>query len=172
MNARFWFGIALAASVVLNAVFLVGYLRATDLASRTATPTGRAQMVAERLRLDTEQSELFNALRSRARQLSQDSIATGEPLAGAFWDEMARDIPDRSRLSLLVSDAAQHNMAFNEGVTDLLLQFLESLSSQQRAVFIDTVRAQPILRGRFLMSGQPSAPTPSRIIVANQRTTK
>lgn len=172
MNGRLWLGLALVGSVILNAVFVGSYVRTTDLATRTTTAPGRAAIVADRLQLDADQRQLFDSLRSQAQALSHNSIASGEPLAGAFWNEMARDAPDRGRLSLLIADAAERNTLFNEGVTDLLLEFLASLSPRQREQFITAVRDRPILRGRFLMSGHPILPEPSPVVVASQRISK
>ena|GEM_PF-3591200 len=145
--------VALAVSVALNVFFLIGYYRAAVLAERVETPAGTAEVIAERLGLDSGQRAIFDRVRAEARADARSYTAKASATVNAYWAEMVAEAPDPVLLEQYLSQAAERNLAFNRVITKRMRTFLAALTPRQRREFVDRVRSRPVLRGRFLMSG-------------------
>jgi len=151
LRALTW--VVLAVSVALNVFFLVGYYRAVVLAERVETPVGTTEVIAERLGLDSGQRAIFDRVRAEARADARSFSAEASATVNAFWAEMITEAPDPALLERYLAQSAERNLAFNRVITKRMRTFLAALTPAQRREFVDRIRARPVMRGRFLMTG-------------------
>ena len=87
--------IILVISLAFNAFFLAGFQQARKQIQGRKTFRGRAEAFAQRLELDEQQHEQFQALLDEGEQLREEKA----PKCEAFWRELVKVEPDEKLLA-------------------------------------------------------------------------
>jgi Spy/CpxP family protein refolding chaperone len=129
---------ALAVSLVLNGFFIAG---AVWTQTRPAPAAARGfeahyqQMTAE-LKLDAQQRAAFDrhvaAMRTRGEGMRQQV----GPLLNSAWEEAAKAPADRTQVLRLFDEAADKRRQFQHDALVQTLDFIATLSPEQRAKFV------------------------------------
>ena len=130
--------VLLAVSVVLNLFFIggVAWTRMRDL------PRGadRTQEIAAQLNLNPQQKtgfeQYFRTMRARA-QLMRAEL---DPIVTEAWAEIAKPQPDQAKIEKDFEAASTKRRAFAHDATQNTLNFLGTLSPEQRAKFVKLLR--------------------------------
>jgi uncharacterized membrane protein len=141
----------LAISVALNLFFVAGALWTRLYAPpRWPTPQERYEQVAAELALTPQQRPSFDryvaAMRTRAERMRQQT----RPLIASTWEEMAKPDADVGKITARFDEASENWRQFQHEMTAQTLDFLATLSPEQRAKFIVIARERraPWLRPR------------------------
>lgn len=129
---------ALAISLVLNLCFVAGAVW-TRL-HEPLPPGERFQAIAGELSLSPEQRAAFDRYVKAMRARSRQSRAEIEPVIAAAWAEIAKSNPDRAEIEQLFDQAAEKRRSFQRDGAAATLQFLATLSPEQRAKFVALAR--------------------------------
>lgn len=129
---------ALAISLVLNLCFVAG--AAWTLLHEPPSPAHRFRAIAGELALSPEQTEAFDKYFKSMIARTRESHAEIEPIVAAAWAEIAKPKPDTGQISKLFQQAAEKRREFQQEGTEATLQFLATLSPEQRARFVALVR--------------------------------
>ena len=140
--------IAFALSLVLNLCFVAGAVW-----SRLHTPPNPEQQfhaVARELHLTQDQEASFRLFVVYMRTRFQQMHLETQPLLAAAWTEIAKPQPDASQIKNLFDDMAAKRQAFQREATARTLEFLATLSPEQRVKFVERARARRLPWGRPL----------------------
>jgi Spy/CpxP family protein refolding chaperone len=102
-------------------------------------PERRLQMLVERLGLDPETSHPFKELRRGLRGAQQVLQAKNHPLGEAYWEELSTPQPDPKHLQSLVDQMVANRHEFQSVVTEVMVQFMATLTQEQRNQLIRIV---------------------------------
>ena len=130
--------VLLVLSGVLNLCFIGGVL----WARMHEPPRGpeRIQQIAGELNLNPQQragfEQYFRLMRARA-QLMRAEL---DPVVSEAWTEIAKPQPDQAKIDKDFEAAATKRHAFAHAATQNTLNFLATLSPDQRAKFVSLLR--------------------------------
>ena len=93
-----WVWILLCVSIVFNALFTAGFLRARSHAHQFKGFEGRARRIAQRLELDAEQQKVFDRLLAQTMEERKKLHAEIRPMREQFLAELVKDEPDQAVL--------------------------------------------------------------------------
>lgn len=150
----------LALSLVLNLCFIAGAVWIRMHAP--LTPAERFRQMGAELNLNPEQQAAFQryirAMRARM-ELMRENVG---PLIGSAWAEIAKPDADAAQVMRLFGEAADKRRAYQHEATDQTLQFLATLTPEQRGKFIKIARERraPWVVRQF--HGAPSRGAPGR----------
>lgn len=137
-----WPAVLLAASLALNLFFVAGAVW-IHLHAPPSQAT-RLRQIGDQLRLDPAQKtaleDYVRALRARSTRMRDET----DPLIGAAWQELAKPQPDQARLTQVFDQVGEKRLSMMRDVTTQTLNFLNTLSPQQRAEFIAVWRERPV----------------------------
>lgn len=139
-NRLVW--VALALSITLNIFVIAGLVWSQAASPR---PTNFAERLVEAgagLNLSPAQRDAFNQFAETIQHRTKDMRDANVPLFRHIWDELAKAQPDQTTINQLVDEASENRHTYQRDVTTALSGFLASLSSDQRAQFVDGVRHQ------------------------------
>ncbi|HET6429249.1 MAG TPA: hypothetical protein VFJ30_12610 [Phycisphaerae bacterium] len=133
MKARLpW--ILLAVSVVFNAFFLVGFLRARLEAEKPRTFLEKAHRMAERLDLDQAQMAEFEHIVDEMERLRQQRA----PEKDAFLAELTKENPDPKVLENYVASEAANEYRLNK--LSLARKLVALLTPEQRQKLVELMQ--------------------------------
>jgi uncharacterized membrane protein len=150
---------ALALSLALNVFFIGGavWIRMHVPHGPGGSPFGpppheRIEAVARDLSLDAAQRGAFERFVRDTRQETRQVREANQKLGDAAWEEMVKLQPDQDLLRRLFDEVSANRREYQTGMTRALLDFLGTLSPEQRRQFIELARdrqnrnAPPMLR--------------------------
>jgi len=126
--------ILLAVSVVFNAFFLAGFLRARSEAEKPRTFQEKADRMAARLDLDPQQKAQFENIVDEFDRLRKERTPERE----AFLAELVKEDPDEKTLENYVTGEAADEYRLKK--LSLARQFVALLRPEQRKKFTEMIR--------------------------------
>lgn len=129
---------ALAVSLVLNLCFVAG--AAWTRLNEPPAPGERFKAIAGELNLTATQSAAFDLYLKAIRERSREARADIDPIVAAAWTEIAKPHPDEAQIGRLFDQAAEKRRSFQRDGTTATLQFLTTLTPEQRTKFVTLVR--------------------------------
>ena len=139
-------GISLAANLFFAAGALYSFYGGEHRGWRAKVSV---EDVAERLELSPAQSDALQALRDQARQRSRPSREEREARRAAFLEELSKPEFDRARVEALMAERMAGRQQRILGVAEELHGYLETLTPEQRAGFLEMAKERGFLRGLF-----------------------
>ena len=136
--------VALTLSLVLNLCFVAGavWIRIQGPAV-PVSPAERLQRVGSELALDPQQRQAFDQYSENVRAHMQQMRDTVEPLMSAAWSELAKPDADQATAARLFEGAGQVRRSLQRELLAPTLAFLETLSPEQRAKFVELFHQRP-----------------------------
>jgi len=132
--------ILLALSLIFNAGFLAGYMRARRRAKMAQTPQGRAALTISYLRLTPEQDARFTEL-AKAQAAETERLAlTARPKLEMFWQEARRENPDSGRVRQLAEEMLPASDELTMLRVEYLLKYLRIMTPEQRGMLIQSLK--------------------------------
>jgi Spy/CpxP family protein refolding chaperone len=136
--------ILFALSAIFNVFFLGGFVQARRQLALASSPTGRAELIADRLKLDGNQRASFAELTKEfISRLEQFKTIHGAE-ADSFWQVVQTDPEDTAKIQTKL-DA---NVSIHRNAEALrfqyLLDVLKILNPEQRAGLIRIVKQRDI----------------------------
>jgi uncharacterized membrane protein len=146
--------VALMLSLALNLCFVAGalWIRIQGPAL-PASPAERLQRIGAELALDPQQRQAFEQYSQIVRMHMQQMRETVEPLMNAAWSELAKPDADQATAARLFDEAGQARRSLQRELLSPTLAFLATLSSEQRAKFVELFHQRPKAWGQPLQSG-------------------
>ena len=136
--------VALTLSVVLNLCFVAGALWIRIQGPPLATnPEERLLRIGAQLTLDPQQKQAFEQYSQTVRVHMQQMRDAVEPLIGSAWLEIAKPDADETKVVQLFEEAGQTRRRYMRELAPKTLSFLATLSSEQRAKFVELARQRP-----------------------------
>ena len=136
--------VAFTLSLVLNLCFVAGalWIRIQGPAL-PASPAERLQRIGAELVLDPQQRQAFEQYSENVRAHMQQMRDTVEPLMSAAWSELAKPDADQATAARLFEEAGQVRRSLQRELLAPTLAFLETLSPEQRAKFVELFHQRP-----------------------------
>jgi uncharacterized membrane protein len=146
--------VVLTLSLVLNLCFVAGALWTRFQApAPPASPAERLQRIGSELALDPRQRQAFERYSETLRTHMQQMRETVEPMMNAAWAELAKPDADQATAARLFDEAGQARRSLQRELLAPTLAFLATLSSEQRAKFVELFHQRPKALGQPLQSG-------------------
>ena len=140
--------IVLVISLAFNAFFLAGFQQSRKQMASRKTFRGRAEAFAQKLQLDEQQHEKFQALLDEAEQLREGRTAKRD----AFWKELIKDEPDED---LLADYMYGKTMQEHRRTTlALMRKFVGILRPEQREEFVELIQQKQPSRDKEQKPGR------------------
>ncbi len=134
--------ILLAGSIAFNVFFAVGFIQARHTVAKFQSPKGRAEILAERLRLTPEQQKVFwREGRAIARQ-GLEIAKEIDKVQNRFFAEVQKDNPNREIIFQILSQTNDERARLTRIRTEHWMVVMQSLTPAQRKMFVDLVRAR------------------------------
>ncbi len=133
--------VALTLSLVINLCFIAGaaWIRIHGV-SLPMTAEERFQQIGADLALDPQQQQAFDRYTEAIRIHMQRMREAVDPLMSAARAELAKPHADEGTVVRLFDEAAQTRRGFQREIIAKTLSFLEVLSAEQRAKFVELFR--------------------------------
>ncbi len=133
--------IALLLSLTLNVFAVGGYAYSKWQTSvHPAIPSDhRLALLAVRLGLNAEQQGKLDAFLHSLHSLQGALDQQNHPLMEQAWAELTKPEIDLPQVQQLLEEMSLHRHAFETSATVALVQFIESLTPDQKAAFAKTV---------------------------------
>jgi uncharacterized membrane protein len=132
--------IALALSLTLN-VFFIGGLVWVKLSHPLMPPFERMQRLGQSLDLNDDQRRAFEqfvrVIRLRGRYVRDSN----QPLLEQIWTELAKPTPDEAAVAKLGAQINDNRQAFQKEASTALVNFVKTLSPEQRAKLAGIARS-------------------------------
>ena len=136
--------VVLALSLVINLFFVAGALWIRIQGPPLATnPEERLLRIGAQLTLDPQQKQAFEQYSQTVRVHMQQMRDAVEPLIGSAWLEIAKPDADETKVVQLFEEAGQTRRRYMRELAPKTLSFLATLSSEQRAKFVELARQRP-----------------------------
>lgn len=140
----------LAVSLAMNIFFAGGVVYSKVTTERLkASPSARAEYLAERFELTAEQRDRLLAFQSAMVERRQTLRQGFREARDGLLDELAQPILDRERIAQLRREQSETRNALFEDFTIELHQFLATLSPEQREDFVAMLKEDGLFRGLF-----------------------
>lgn len=152
---RYGVWVLLAGSLAVNVFFLGGYWQARRDAQRVDSGPGARGLVVERLDLDERQRRSLEALAARLASSADRAREETRSLRLEFWEEFASASPDGDRLASLLEGMTDARLRYHQDTLAAALEFLETLSSDQRREFRRLIREHDPIGLRSLTGSLP-----------------
>lgn len=152
---RYSVWILLAGSLALNVFFLGGYWQARRDAQRVESGPGARGLIVERLDLDETQRRKLETLAARLASSAERARDETRSLQLEFWEELATASPDGDRLASLLEGMTDARLRYQQDTLAAALEFLETLSPDQRREFRALIREHDPLGLRSLTGSLP-----------------
>jgi len=134
--------ILLAGSLAFNGFFALGFIQARNMVQKFQSPQGRAEILAERLKLTPEQKTLFwRESRVIARQ-GFEIAKELEKVTNRFFAEVQKENPDREVIFQILSQTNDDRARLTRIRTEHWMIIMRSLRPEQRQLFVDLIRAK------------------------------
>jgi len=134
--------ILLAGSLAFNGFFALGFIQARNMVQKFQSPQGRAEILAERLKLTPEQKTLFwRESRVIARQ-GFEIAKELEKVTNRFFAEVQKENPDREVIFQILSQTNHDRARLTRIRTEHWMIIMRSLRPEQRQLFVDLIRAK------------------------------
>lgn len=130
----FW--AALALSLTLNIFFVGGLVWSKIAIPPVPTPAERFAQVATELKLSPDQHDAFQRFMLEVRQHGRHLRENNHPLIDRVWGELAKPQPDQAFIASLIDQATENRHAYQKEMSTVLIQFLATLSQDQRNQFV------------------------------------
>jgi uncharacterized membrane protein len=141
---RYWWRTALVLSLALNLFFVAGALWIRIHAPPPApSPEQRLEEMAGELGLDPQQRQAFERFSQTMRARLQAMHQAMQPLVAGAWAEVGKPQADEAKVMRLLDEAAETRRGYQQELTATTLAFLATLSSEQRAKFVQLARHRP-----------------------------
>jgi Spy/CpxP family protein refolding chaperone len=136
--------ILLAGSIAFNVFFALGFIQARNTVEKFQSPRGRAEILAERLALTPEQQEVFwREGRAIARQ-GMEIAREIDKVQNRFFAEVQKDNPNREVIFQILSQTNDERARLTRIRTEHWLVVMQSLTPEQRKLFVDLVGARSL----------------------------
>jgi uncharacterized membrane protein len=140
--------IALALSLTLNVFVIGGLVWAMMEVQPIESPAQRFVAVGRSLDLSDAQRAALRQFGVTAREAVGNLHHSNGPVMRKIWEEMAKPQPDQAAIAALIDQSSQYRHEYLMRMTSGLLQFLASLTPDQRARFAALAhRPHPAARG-------------------------
>jgi uncharacterized membrane protein len=146
-----WWKALLAVSLALNLCFIAGAVWVRIHPPRFSSPMQRLDQMAGELGLNPLQKRAFEQYAQSMRARVQVMRKLVQPAIAAASAEIASPQADEAKVMRFLDDATQQRHGFMRDMTTMTLAFLSTLSSEQRARFVELV---------FRQHQRPWAPPP------------
>lgn len=133
-----WVWILLCVSVVFNALFTAGFLRARSHAHQSKTFESRARRIAQHLDLDTEQQKIFDRLLAQTMEERTRLHEEIKPMREQFLAELVKDEPDQAVLQAYLGQ--DHHKKRRELMIRQIGELMKVLRPEQRQKFEELIR--------------------------------
>ena len=130
--------ILLCVSVVFNALFAAGFLRARSHAHQFKSFEGRAKRIAQRLELDAEQQKVFDRLLAQTMEERTRLHEEIKPMREKFLAELVKDEPDQAVLQAYLGQ--DHHTKRRELMIRQIGELMKILRPEQRQKFEELIR--------------------------------
>jgi uncharacterized membrane protein len=130
----------LAISLGFNIFFASGFFSTKADLRQAKTLLGRAEFVANALRLSGEQREAFRRLREELFKIGREIKARNRELIESFWQEILKDQPDSLKIEEALSHAAAARREFAALAVEKMREFLRMLDQDQRQACLELIR--------------------------------
>lgn len=141
----FW--VVLILSLALNLCFIAGVLWIrVQGPPLPMSPEQRLEQIEPQLSLDSQQKTAFDQYARTVRMRVQSMHEAIEPLVGKAWAELAKPDADEAKIMQLFNQAGDQRHAFRRELGMATFAFLEKLSPEQRAKFVELARQRPWTR--------------------------
>ncbi len=155
--------VLLALSLTLNLFFLAGaaWIK-IHRPPHPPNPIARMRYVAGELHLDARHRKAFGQylamLRARLRLMHTEV----RPLIDEAWAELAKPQANAAEVMALFDKAAKKHRKFQEELTKSTLEFLATLSPEQRLKFVELARRGPRAWERSLFHAKKNPPSAAK----------
>lgn len=133
-----WVKILLCVSLVFNALFAAGYLRARSHAHQFKGFEGRARRIAQRLELDAEQQKVFDRLLAQTMEERKKLHEEIRPMREKFLAELVNGEPDQAVIQAYL-DQDLHKKR-KELMIRQVGELMKVLRPEQRKKFEELIR--------------------------------
>ncbi len=138
-----WRKVLLAVSLALNLFFVVGAVWIRVQAPPALSPEDRLERMASQLNLDPRQKQAFAEYARTVRERLRVMHRAVRPLIASAWTEVGKPHAEETKIVQLFDQAAQERRTFMRDLTGTTLSFMETLSPEQRAKFVELARQRP-----------------------------
>ena len=159
---RHWIWTAVVVSMALNIAFIGGYIYSGRQAAQAARP-GAAAALAQRLGWEAQQQAGFTVAHRKARQALVAHVKKDRQTVEEYWRAMVGTQTSDAHTASLLRETADRRVALNRELTQILREFLMTLTPGQRLEFVEILKSRTVFGGRFLMSGTPRARPPQQV---------
>ena len=133
-----WVWLLLCVSIVFNALFTAGFLRAKSHAHQFKTFEGRAKRIAQRLELDAQQQKVFDQLLAQTMEERAKLHETIKPMREKFLAELVKDEPDQAVLQAYLDQ--NHHKKRKKLMIRQISELMKILRPEQRHKFEELIR--------------------------------
>ena len=142
--------VALALSLVLNVFFVGGLVYSKFVQPAPLVALGR------QLNLEPDQRKAFQSFLQVVRRKGAALRDTNSKVSAQIWEELSQPKPDEQKLTALFTEVATNRHEYQMAVGSAIIPFLETLTSEQRARFVEiSKRRQDAMAGRLRQLLQP-----------------
>jgi Spy/CpxP family protein refolding chaperone len=139
-----WWKALLALSLAVNLFFIGGAVWIhVHPPAEMLSPEDRLGQMAGELNLDAHQRQAFAHYAQTMRERLKLMHQSVQPLIAGAWSEFGKPQADEAKVMQLFDQAAQQRRSFARDLTTTTLSFLETLSPEQRAQFVQLARQRP-----------------------------
>ena len=139
---RYLLWILLAGSLAFNGFFALGFIQARNMVQKFQSPQGRAEILAERLKLTPEQKTVFwregRAIARQGLEIAQEL----EKDQHRFFAEVQKDNPDREVILQILNQTNDERARLTRIRTEHWMIIMRSLKPEQRQLFVDLIRSR------------------------------
>ena len=130
--------VVLALSLALNIFFIGGLVYTKIVMEHWRRPPLLA--LANELKLTPDQRKTFREFAQAVRTGGMALREANSKLGAQIWDELSKPQPDQDKIAQVLTQVADNRRNFQAIVAKALLPFLESLTPEQRAKFIEIAK--------------------------------
>ncbi|HTZ77180.1 MAG TPA: periplasmic heavy metal sensor [Stellaceae bacterium] len=147
--------VALTLSLALNIFFIAGLVYTKIVMEHWRGPPP-LMTLANELNLTPDQHKTFRQFIQTVREHGKALRDANTKLGEQIWDELSKPQPDPAKIAQVFTQVADNRRDFQTAVSNALLPFLESLTADQRAKFIEIAkRHQDNVANRMRHLGLP-----------------
>lgn len=134
--------ILLAGSLAFNGFFALGFIQARNMVQKFQSPQGRAEILAERLKLTPEQKKVFwregQAIARQGLEIAKEL----EKVNNRFFAEVLKENPDREVIFQILGQTNDDRARLTRIRTEHWMIIMRSLRPEQRQLFVDLIRSK------------------------------
>lgn len=134
--------ILLAGSLAFNGFFALGFIQARNMVEKFQSPKGRAEILAERLKLTPEQKKVFWREGMAIARQGMEIAKELEKDQNRFFAEVLKENPDREIIFQILSQTNDERARLTRIRTEHWMVIMQSLRPEQRRLFVDLIRSR------------------------------